>query len=49
MKKIDSESYRRFAMQAAVLAWASLLVFWAFYAADFFLSPRQGAEPLGPF
>jgi hypothetical protein len=49
MKTIDTETYRRFALQAAVLAWASLVVFWAFYAADFYLSPQpDGAAPAGP-
>ena len=49
MKNVDSESYRRFAMQAAVLAWAALAVFWAFYAADFYLSPQPAGEaPAGP-
>jgi hypothetical protein len=49
MKNVDRESYRRFAMQAAVLAWAALAVFWAFYAADFYLSPQPAGEaPAGP-
>lgn len=49
MKKIDRETYRRFAMQAAVLAWAALVVFWTFYAADFYLLPGpEGPAPAGP-
>jgi hypothetical protein len=49
MKNVDSESYRRFAMQAAVLAWAALAVFWLFYAADFYLLPQpQDSAPTGP-
>jgi hypothetical protein len=49
MKQIDTETYRRFAMQAAVLAWAALVVFWVFYAADFYLLPQPaGSAPAGP-
>jgi hypothetical protein len=49
MKTIDSESYRRFAMQAAVLAWAALAVFWVFYVADYYLLPQtNGAPATGP-
>ena len=49
MKTIDSDSYRRFALQAAVLAWAALAVFWVFYVADFYLLPQSdGAAPTGP-
>jgi hypothetical protein len=49
MKQVDKDTYRRFAMQAAVLAWASLVVFWAFYTADFYLSPQPGGHaPAGP-
>jgi hypothetical protein len=38
MSKVYSETYRRFAMQAAVLAWAALVVFWGLYSADFYVS-----------
>lgn len=38
------QTFRRFALQSAVLAWAALLVFWAFYAVDHFLANgRDGA------
>jgi hypothetical protein len=49
MKRPELESYRRFALQAAVLAWAALTVFWVFYTIDFYITP-QPAEPapLGP-
>ncbi len=42
MNKLDRDSYRRFALQAAILAWAALAVFWGFYTADFFLSHPPG-------
>lgn len=49
MRQVDREVYRRFAMQAAVLAWAALVVFWTFYTADFYLLPGpEGASPAGP-
>jgi hypothetical protein len=49
MKNVDRDSYRRFALQAAVLAWAALAVFWTFYTADFYFSPQpDGAAPAGP-
>jgi hypothetical protein len=50
MSKIDADAYRRFALQAAVLAWASLITFWAFYAFDFyFVAQSDGTAPGGPF
>jgi hypothetical protein len=50
MKSVDGESYRRFAMQAAILAWAALAVFWIFYTADYYLlpQPEAGATADGP-
>jgi hypothetical protein len=49
MRQVDRETYRRFAMQAAVLAWAALVVFWTFYTADFYLLPGpEGSAPAGP-
>jgi len=48
MRIRHNDPYRRFALQAAVLAWSALLLFWLVYAADFFLSPKPGAAPLGP-
>lgn len=36
MESATGGAYRRFALQAAVLAWAALLLFWVFYAVDFF-------------
>lgn len=50
MKTVDGESYRRFAMQAAILAWAALAVFWVFYTADYYLlpQPEAGAAADGP-
>jgi hypothetical protein len=42
---------RLFALQMAVLAWAALIVFWGFYAADHFVlaRPAAGAAPFaGP-
>lgn len=38
------ETYRRFALQAAVLAWAAVVVFWLFYTADFYFVQQDGAE-----
>ena len=43
-----SETYQRFALQAAVLAWGALVVFWAFYIADYYLLPSEVAESGGP-
>ncbi len=40
MESGTSGAYKRFALQAAVLAWAALLLFWAFYAIDFFAPQR---------
>src|SRR5262249_47018533 len=40
MTNVDREAYRRFALQAAVLAWAALAVFWTFYLADYYLLPQ---------
>jgi len=49
MRQIDRETYRTFALQAAVLAWAALVVFWTFYALDFYLMPGpEGRAPAGP-
>ncbi len=45
MRKIDRDSYRKFALQAAVLAWASLIAFWSFYALDFYFVARSGGQP----
>ncbi|MBC7767727.1 MAG: DUF2254 domain-containing protein [Phycisphaerales bacterium] len=38
-----TETYRRFALQAAVLGWVAVAVFWLFYAADYYLMPQPGA------
>lgn len=44
------EAFRRFALQAAVLAWAALIGFWALYAADHYFMSHTGATPYaGPF
>lgn len=48
MRQVDRESYRKFALQAAVLAWASLIAFWTFYSIDFYLVGTGGASK-GPF
>jgi len=47
MTNAYSETYRRFALQAAVLAWSALVVFWVFYTADFYLLPSGSDDP-GP-
>jgi Predicted membrane protein (DUF2254) len=41
-----AQVFRTFALQAAVLAWLATLVFWGFYAVDFFTTPH--AAPAGP-
>ncbi|MGQ0532099.1 MAG: hypothetical protein ACT4OF_05315 [Caulobacteraceae bacterium] len=38
-----SETYRRFALQAAILGWAAIGVFWVFYVADYYLMPQKDA------
>lgn len=44
------ETFRKFAMQTAILAWAALILFWIFYAADHYLKYTQsGPESYGPF
>jgi len=43
-----SETYRRFALQAAVLAWGALVLFWSFYAADYYFMPGDGTASSGP-
>ena len=49
MKQIDRETYRKFALQAAVLAWAALAVFWLLYTADYYLMPQpEGGAAGGP-
>lgn len=41
----STESHRRFALQAAVLAWAALTVFWLLYAADYYFMPQADGSP----
>lgn len=48
MRTPSNDPYRRFALQAAVLALSALVLFWLVYAADFFLSPLDRAAPFGP-
>jgi Predicted membrane protein (DUF2254) len=45
------ETFRKFALQTAVLAWAALIVFWIFYAIDHYLAQalRGVVEFDGPF
>ena len=41
------ETFRKFAMQTAILAWAALILFWVFYAVDHYVT--GGPEFRGPF
>ncbi len=44
------ETFRKFAMQTAILAWAALILFWILYAADhYFTQSGSAAEFRGPF
>lgn len=44
------ETFRKFAMQTAILAWAALILFWAFYALDHYLTNAADGPKFGePF
>jgi len=38
----SAETFRKFALQTAVLAWSALIVFWAFYTADHYFAGTAG-------
>lgn len=51
MKNAASEAHKKFALQAAVLAWAAMIAFWTLYLVDHFLTAgsASGAGPISRF
>jgi hypothetical protein len=47
--KIDADAFKRFTLQAAILAWAALILFWALYSVDHYVFEDPAIRGPDPF